>query len=180
VAEGETRPALLILSCTGAIPHDIDSNVVVADSLGWILAACHGSRNHRSSDDNDRDIMNTVSKLLSNYPVDSRNIYICGFSGMGVQALYELVAHPDLVHGVVSACAPARPFPALTPGALSGRAAYLVTRKEDWNLEGNKQWKQYFERLGAVANLLITEGEHQPGDARELLVGCRWVYQNSE
>lgn len=180
ITDNEVRPVLLILSCTGAVPHDLDSNLIVAESLGWLLVSCHRARNHRDPKANDRDIIRTLGKLLASYPADPCNIYICGFSGMGSQALYELVAHPDLIHGVIAACAPYRPAPILAPDALHGRAVYLVSREHDWNLEGNHYWRDYFRRLGAEVELVVTSGQHEPGDAAELLTGCRWAYRNSE
>ena len=79
----QTLPVLLILSCVGGVPHDIDSNMVIADSFGWMLVSCHGSRNHRSTAANEQDIMNTLTKLVRDYSVDEAHVYICGFSGMG-------------------------------------------------------------------------------------------------
>jgi predicted esterase len=172
-------PALLILSCVGATDQDLDSNRAIADSLGWILASCHGSRNHRTGADNDKDIMNTVSKLLSNYPVDSRHLYICGFSGMGIQALQEVVLRPEFFRGAVQSCAPWRELPPANPAALYRHAAYLVTREGDWNREGNERWQRYLEGLGVAAVLSVTEGNHESGGTAELLEGCRWLQENT-
>jgi len=173
------RPALLVLSCVGATSHDLDSNMVIADSLGWILASCHGSRNHRTGADNDQDIMKTLSKLLSGYPVDPDRIYICGFSGMGIQALDEVVLHPGFFRGAVQSCAPWRELPAPDAAITAGHAVYLITRQGDWNREGNGQWQRYFQGLGVTTKLVVTEGNHEPGGPKELLEGCRWLLDNT-
>lgn len=168
----------MILSCTGATEIDLDSNSVIAESLGWILATCHGSRNHRAALDNDRDILNTMTKLLRDYPVDAQRIYICGFSGMGSQSLDELIARPGLFRGAISSCAP---FGGGPNGIdLSGHAVSLITREEDWNREGNQRWKTYFDGAGAAVRLVVTEGKHEPGGPEELLDACRWIQANSE
>lgn len=172
-------PALLILSCTGAVPNDIDSNRLIADSLGWVLASCHRARNHRTAQENGNDIARTMSKLLNEYPVDPNNVFICGFSGMGAQALFELTAHPDLFRGAVTACAPQRRLPQENVDALVGHAVYLVSRKNDWNLAGNRILAQELSQAGVATKLVVTDGEHEPGDVWELLAGCRWVWNNT-
>lgn len=176
---GETAPALLILSCVGATPRDVDSNLVVSDSLGWILASCHGSRNHRSGEENDRDIMNTLGKLLSNCPVDRRRIYICGFSGMGAQSLLELILHPALFRGAVTSCSPGIELPLSSGQDYTSNAAYIVTRENDWNLDGNRSLRERLEQTGVSCRLAVTAGKHEPGGTDELLAGCRWLLDNT-
>ncbi|MBM3323563.1 hypothetical protein FJY69_08825 [candidate division WOR-3 bacterium] len=77
---------------------------LVGDSLGWVMATCHRTRNRRDVRLNDRDIVRTVTKLLANPRVDSNRVFLFGFSGQGVQALATMFLHPDLVRGVVAVC----------------------------------------------------------------------------
>jgi pimeloyl-ACP methyl ester carboxylesterase len=177
-AEG-SLPALVVLSCTGIAGSDLDSLTGVADSLGWILAGCHGSRNHRSGAVNDQDILATYAKLLRDFPVDGEHVYICGFSGMGSQALYELLRHPELFRGAVSTCAPSPGTADASSDALAGHAAYLVSREKDWNLERNRQIHGWFQAIGLTAKLVVTPGEHAPGGPDELLLGCQWLQDNT-
>jgi hypothetical protein len=178
--EGEKAPALLVLSCTGATERDLDSNLIIADSLGWILASCHGSRNHRSGADNDRDIMKTLSKLLQNYPVMRNRVYICGFSGMGGQSIEELVLHPELFRGAVTSCTPfGGDLPTRTDISYTNHAAYLVSREQDWNLQGNQMLREMLVSIEMATTLVVTPGKHEPGGPQELLTGCRWVLDNT-
>ncbi len=101
---GGRVPALVVLHCNGAVPKDLGTFRLVADSLGWIEATCHAARNHRGTDSNDVDVVRTIRKLLARYPVDSSRLFLFGFSGQGVQALATLLLHPELVRGVVAVC----------------------------------------------------------------------------
>ena len=180
VAEAGGRvPALLILHCNGAVPKDLDTFRLVADSLGWIEATCHATRNHRSTDSNDVDVVNTIRKLLTRYPVDSNRLFLFGFSGQGVQALATLFLHPDLVRGVVAVCPHSAAVPLAVWEELQGHAIYLVTRKQDWSRAENEKMYQLFNENGILTELITTPGEHGNGPASEVLTGCRWLGQTS-
>jgi predicted esterase len=172
-------PALLVLSCTGAVPHDLDSLRSVADSFGLVLASCHGSRNHRASPDNDRDIMNTFEKLVLEYRVDATRIFICGFSGMGAQSIYEAVTHPVEFRGALSACSPGMALSGLDPQAMSNSVFYLISRDKDWNLKGNQQMFAELQNLGITSTLQVFPGEHAPGPLEELFQGVDWLISHT-
>ena len=181
IAEAGGRvPALLILHCNGAVPKDLDTFRLVADSLGWIEATCHATRNHRSRDSNDVDIVRTIHKLLTRYPVDSSRLFLCGFSGQGVQASATLLLHPDLVRGVVAVCPHSAAVALAVWENLRGHAIYLVTRRQDWNRAESEKMYQLFGENGILTELVTTPGEHGNGPASEVLTGCRWLLQASE
>ncbi len=181
IAEAGGRvAALLVLHCNGAVPKDLDTFRLVADSLGWIAATCHASRNHRSPDLNDADVVCTIRKLLTRYPVDSSRLFLFGFSGQGVQALATLFLHPDLVRGVVAVCSHSAAVPLAVWEDLRGKAIYLVTRKQDWNRAENEKMYRLFNENGILSELVTTPGEHGNGPASEVLTGCRWLGQASE
>lgn len=174
-ADTVRSPALLVLSCTGIVRHDIDSLAPVADSFGLILAGCHGSRNHRTYPDNDRDIIRTFEKLVVQYPVDPARVFICGFSGMGAQSIQEVLSHPALFRGALSACSPAVDLSQADPGTLAGSRLYLISREKDWNLEGNRQMSLALQEMGTPSLLQIYPGEHAPGPIEELYQGITWL-----
>ena len=93
--------------------------------------------------------------------------------------MYEATAHPDLFRGAVSACSPYLQLPISDPGVLADHGIYLVSRQKDWNLTGNQQMYRQFQGLGIPSKLVITPGEHAPGNASELLDGCRWLWANT-
>ncbi len=167
-------PALLILSCTGATATDVDTCRIVADSLGWVLATCHATRNHRSGELNNQSIRKTLGKLRS-LPIDTTRVFVFGFSGQGVQALAALFCWPELIRGVVATCAHAGAVPLADWERLGNRYVYLVSRQKDWNRVQNEQMQQLFNSKGLVTKLVLTPGEHAPGSARELLTACRWL-----
>ena len=170
-------PALIILSCTGAGRADLDSLTFVADSLNLVLATCHASKNHRSANLNDADIMKTTEKLLTKYPVDASRVYVYGFSGQGVQAMLALFIHPDVFQGLVSACGHAGTLSMAQWQALgkSGKAIYLISRKKDWNLEQNRYLHDLFRANDIRDTLVILKGEHSPPPAREVFRACQWL-----
>lgn len=178
-ADTSRAPALLVLSCTGAVPHDLDSVRSVADSFGLVLASCHASRNHRMSLDNDRDIINTFQKLVMQYRVDATRIFICGFSGMGAQSIYEVVTHPSLFRGALSACSPGMNLTGLDPQAMSNSVFYLISRDKDWNLKGNQQMCADLQSLGITSTLTVLPGEHEPGPLGELFQGMGWLLSHT-
>jgi predicted peptidase len=178
-ADTSSAPALLVLSCTGAVPHDLDSLRSVADSFGLVLASCHGSRNHRTSQDNDRDIISTFQKLVMQYRVDALRIFICGFSGMGAQSIYEIVAHPALFRGALSACSPGMGLSGLDPQVMSSSVFYLISRDKDWNLKGNQQMYAELRNLGITSTLQVFPGEHSPGPLDELFQGVDWLLSHT-
>jgi predicted esterase len=180
VAEAGGRvPALLILHCNGAVPKDLDTFRLVADSLGWIEATCHATRNHRSTDSNDVDVVRTIHKLLTRYPVDSSRLFLFGFSGQGVQALAAMFLHPSLVRGVVAVCPHSAAVPLAVWDELHGHLVYLVTRQQDWNRADNEKMYRLFNENGLLTELKTTPGEHGNGPASEVLAGCRWLKQAS-
>ncbi len=168
-------PGLLILHCNGAGPADLDSFRLVGDSLGWVLATCHRSRNHRDMLLNDADITGTLRKLVSIETVDSSRVFIFGFSGQGVQALVSMFLHPDMVKGVVAVCAHRGALPLAVWETVAGHFVYLVTRTEDWNRAENEAMHQLFNSQGVVTELEMTGGEHGPGGREELLDACHWL-----
>jgi len=173
-------PALVILHCNGAVPKDLDTFRLVADSLNWVAATCHATRNHRSTDSNDFDIVRTVHKLAAQYPVDPNRVFLFGFSGQGVQALASMFLHPDLVRGVVAVCPHAGAVPLAVWEELQGHRAFLVTREKDWNRADNEKMYRLFNENGLVSLLWTTPGEHGNGPAVEVLTGCRWLSQESD
>lgn len=174
---GGRVPALLVLHCNGAVPKDLDTFRLVADSLGWVEATCHATRNHRSADSNDVDVVRTIHKLLTHYPVDSNRLFVYGFSGQGVQALATMFAHPDLVRGVVAVCPHAGAVPLAVWDELQGHLVYLVTRQQDWNRADNEKMYRLFNENGVLTEIKTTPGEHGNGPATEVLTGCRWLKQ---
>jgi predicted esterase len=172
-------PALLILHCNGAVPKDLDTFRLIADSMGWVVATCHASRNHRSADSNDVSIEQTLRKLLARHPVDSGRIFLYGFSGQGVQALATMFLHPELVRGVVAVCAHASAVPLAAWEQLQPNLVYLVTREQDWNRADNRKMFLLFNEKGVTTELRTTSGEHGNGPASEVLAGCRWLLQAS-
>lgn len=171
-------PALIITSCPGATQADLDSNRAIADSLGWVLAACAGTRNHRPAEDNDRDIFATYLKLVANHPVDKSRVFIYGFSGQGAQALMEVFSHPGLFRGAVAVCAHAGALPLARWETLSGQWFYLVTRRQDWNMMDNVKLHRLFQANGIRDTLVVTPGKHDPRTRRELFQACRWLDRN--
>lgn len=172
-------PALIYLDCGGATAKNLDSIKIIGDSLKWILATCHRSRNHRNSMLNDKDIFKTYQKLIKNYPVDSSRIFIYGFSGMGVQALMEMFLHPKQFKGVIAVCAHTGAMSFAQLENLKGHLIYLISRDKDWNLRENLLMHQEFQRYRIQDTLVITLGEHNIGDKFELLNACIWLNRNS-
>lgn len=181
LSPGATNPraALIILSCTGATRADLDSCKPIADSLGWILAACAKSRNHREALLNDYDIMAVHSQLLAKYPVDRNRIFIYGFSGQGVQALLSVFWHPECFRGALAICAHDGALELARPEALGDKLFYLVTRQKDWNREANFKMAAFFKKAGIADTLIITRGKHEPKGFGEVLKGCRWLEAKS-
>jgi predicted esterase len=181
IAEAGGRvPALLILHCNGAVPKDLDTFRLVADSLGWIAATCHATRNHRSTDSNEVDVVRTIHKLLTRYPVDSNRVFLFGFSGQGVQALATMFLHPNLVRGLVAVCPHSAAVPLAVWDELQGHLVYIVTREQDWNRAENEKMYKLFNENGVLTELTTTPGEHGNGPASEVLTGCRWLKQAVE
>jgi predicted esterase len=176
----ETRPAgrapaLVILSCVSATRVDLDTVRSVADSLGWTFATCHGPRNRRDSRSNDVDIVRTATKLLRRLNADPDRLFVFGFSGMGVQALASLCAHPDLLRGVAVTCAHRGGTEGADLSELSGNKVFLRTRTEDWNRADNNLMYRLMRGAGVEAKLVTDSGPHSIGPKRELLEACRWL-----
>jgi predicted esterase len=168
-------PALVVLSCNGALPVDLDTVKLVGDSLGWAMASCHATRNHRDLELNDADIIRTLDKLLDTLPVDPGRVFIFGFSGQGVQALAEMFLHPERFRGVVSVCGHRGTLGLARDAQFLDNLAVLITREQDWNRGENEQLAAALNGLGVPAELRVTPGEHEPGPALELLDACRWL-----
>lgn len=172
-------PALIILTCTGATPKDLDSIADIADSLHWLFATCHKSKNHRSIYLNDNDIMKTYEKLTRDYPTDVAQVYIYGFSGMGVQAMVELFWHPKNFRGVIAVCAHKGAMSFVKWPKLNDKLIYLISRKKDWNLDDNRQMDNQFKLNNISDTLVITPGKHTPPGHQELLDACSWLSDNA-
>ena len=178
INSNKPAPALLYLSCTGAIKSDLDSIKFIADSLGWILFSCHQSRNHRDVMLNDKDIMKTYYKLIKNYKIDTMRIFIYGFSGQGVQSLMEMFLHPTKFRGVHTVCAHTGAMSLAKWSSLKGHLAFLISREKDWNLQQNYQIDQAFKINGVKDTLVITPGEHGIGDKYEIFRAVKWLRKN--
>jgi poly(3-hydroxybutyrate) depolymerase len=172
---GKTAAGLVVLHCNGALPIDLDTMTNVADSLGWVMASCHATRNHRDLMLNDQDIVRTTRKLLSGFPVDSTRIFVFGYSGQGVQAMASLFLHPELYRGLAATCAHRASMPLAVWETLADKYVFLATRAEDWNRADNEQMHVELNEHGVKTGLSTTEGVHQPGPATELLKACRWL-----
>jgi predicted esterase len=180
VRQARTRvPALLVLHCNRATAADLDSFKNIGDSLGWVVATCHNSRNHQDIFRNDSAIVKTIDKLLRDCPADSGRIFLFGFSGQGIQALATMFLHPELVRGVVTVCAHTGALPLAEPERLTGNYVYLVTREKDWNRIANYQLNQSLNLWGVRCTLRVTPGEHGPGPWSEVLTGCRWLQRQT-
>jgi predicted peptidase len=171
-------PALLYLSCTGAIKSDLDSIKFIGDSLGWIIFSCHKTRNHRDAMQNDVDIIKTYNKAIKKYPIDTSRVFIYGFSGQGVQALLEMFLHPTKFKGVHTVCAHTGAMSLAKWSTLKNQLAYLISRQEDWNLQQNYQIDQAFKLNGIKDTLVITPGEHGIGDKFEIFRAIKWLKKN--
>ena len=178
-ADTSGAAALLVLSCTGATFLDLDSLAPVADSFGLILAGCHASHNHRTALENDRDILATYAKLAGRYRVDPTHIFICGFSGMGGQSILELVAHPSLFRGALSACSPQVSLVGPDQEPLADNACYLISREQDWNLKANRLMYRELQDMGVPSTLEVLPGEHAPGPIEELFQGLTWLFEHT-
>jgi predicted peptidase len=159
-------PALIVLNCTGATAEDVDSLIDVADSLHMIVATCHGSRNHRDVFLNDQDIMKTYGKLVGDYDIDPLRVFICGFSGMGVQAMMSLFLHASYFRGACAICAHRGAMKFAEGSEFEDRYIYLISREKDWNLDDNRQMHFQFRDYGIRDTLVITSGEHTSANQR--------------
>lgn len=174
------HPVLIVLSCTGATAEDLDSILFVADSLNIILATCHKSMNHRSVYLNDEDIMRTHEKLIREYPADVSRIFLYGFSGMAVQALFTLFRHAPLLRGIIAVCGHQGAMQFAETRELSDKYVYLISREKDWNLEDNQLMDSQFRNCAIGDTLVITHGEHAPPSKEELIEACIWLLNNTE
>ncbi|MCX7785363.1 MAG: hypothetical protein N2201_03935 [candidate division WOR-3 bacterium] len=171
-------PALLYLSCTGAVKSDLDSIKFIGDSLGWVLFSCHKSRNHRDVLLNDKDIVRTYQKAIRNYPIDTTKVFIYGFSGQGVQALLEMFLHPTMFRGVITECAHAQVLLFAPWDRLKNNLIFLISREKDWNLNANILMHQKFQEHGIKDTIAVTPGEHSIGTAQDLFKAVKWLRQN--
>ena len=172
---GKMKITLLYLSCTGGKQEDIDTARFVADSLGWNIAVCSNSKNHRNPELNEQDILNLVEELIEYPQVDPYKIVIYGFSGQGAQALATALKFPQKFGGIITQCAHQGLLSKPDWQGAAGMPVLLITRQQDWNRESNEEMAQTFEKSGLQVKLLITTGEHKIGDAKELLENCKMM-----
>jgi len=173
----EPVPALIYLSCTGGKPWDIDSVRAVNDELGWAIATCGKSRNHRAGNLNEADILRLRDKLEMTEQVDKNRIYLFGFSGQGAQAVGTALRHPNRFAGAIIDCAHTGSISHFDPKASAHQAFYIITKIGDWNREHNEQLHKHFANYGIRDTLIIDEGEHAIGPAADVLRGCTWLQQ---
>ncbi len=166
-------PTLIYLSCTGGSWSDLDTARVVADSLGWNVAVCARSKNHRDPALNEQDILALVDELLSFPQVDPRGIVLFGFSGQGAQALATALRWPIRFAGVITECAHHGLIRNPNWRDAAGMPVVLITRENDWNRQSNEDMAAAFERNLLEVRLIVTPGPHRIGDSRELLSACR-------
>ncbi len=174
------HPALIVLSCTGATAEDLDSILLIADSLDIVLSTCHKSMNKRGVYLNDEDIMRTYEKLIREYPVDVSRVFLYGFSGMAVQALTTLFWHTPQFRGVIAVCSHKGAMPFAEWSELSDKYIYLISREKDWNLGDNQLMHSQFRNCAIGDTLIITHGEHTPLSKEELLDACIWLLKKTE
>lgn len=176
ISKAKTKaPALIILHCDGATAADLDTFKEIGNSLEWIIATCHATRNHRDVFKNDSSMLRTIAKLIKNYSVDSERIFLFGFSGQGVQALATLFMHPEIVRGVIAVCAHAGTQVQIEPRELQNSFVYLITRERDWNRTANLLLYENFNLWRIRCTLNITPGEHSRASCREVHTGCVWL-----
>ncbi len=178
-APGTYYPVLFYLSCTGATGADLDSLRPLADSLGLIVASCHQSRNHRDLIINDLDIMATYEKLVRDYPVDPDRIFIYGFSGQAVQAMYAQFKHPRQFRGVFAVCGHEGAMPGARMSDLKGKTFYLMTREEDWNLKANRIMYTRLLTGGVSVTLFVGPGPHGPPGLQDFYRAMAWLLEDS-
>ncbi len=167
--QGKRNKTLLYLSCTGGNKGYIDSLRHIYDSLGWNIAVCGKSKNHRDPALNENDILLLVNELLQYPQVDSYGIVIYGFSGQGAQALATALKFPLLFGGVITECAHHGLLNSIDWKYAIGLAVLLVTRETDWNRKANEQIEKVFLGKNLNVRLLITAGEHRISSFPELL-----------
>lgn len=173
--DGVRHRTLLYLSCTGGKDADLDTAMLVFDSLGWNIAVCAKSRNHRDPRLNEQDILNLVDELLTYPQVDSYGIVLYGFSGQGAQALMTAMNFPQKFAGVIVQCAHHGLMNNPDWQNAQGLPIILVSRETDWNRPSNERMAALFSEKGVKVQLLITPGEHRIGNAEELLSECRML-----
>jgi predicted esterase len=174
----EPVPALIYLSCTGAKPENIDSVKSLADSLGWAIATCAKSRNHRDGMKNEVDIINLVSKLKETLKVDPERIVLFGFSGQGAQAWGTALRHPNLIRATVTQCAHTGGITWFSPKASKDQLFYIITRTQDWNYPFNDHFEKTMKEKGIATYFEQTPGEHAIGPHSKILRSCRWIEEN--
>jgi predicted esterase len=168
-------PGLVVLSCVGARKVDLDTVADIADSLGWVFGTCAGPRNRRDSRLNDADIVRAATALARAHGADPSRLFVYGFSGMGVQALASLCAHPELLRGAAATCAHRAGIAGADLSLLEDDKVFLRTRTEDWNRADNGLMFRLLREAGVEATLVTDSGPHSIGPKRELLAACRWL-----
>ncbi len=171
--DGKKHETLLYLSCTGGSEADIDTAKIVFDSLGWNIAVCAKSKNHRDFSLNEQDILNLMDELLTFPEVDTYKIIVYGFSGQGAQALGTVLKFPLKFAGVITQCAHHGDIQNPDWDNAIGLSVLLVTREDDWNRSSNEQMAQIFDKNGLNVKLMMTPGKHGIGNAKELFEECK-------
>jgi len=171
----EPVPVLIYLSCTGGKPWDIDSVRAVNDRLGWAIATCGKSRNHRSTALNEADILRLQAKLEMTGQIDKSKMFLFGFSGQGAQALGAALRYPELFAGAITDCAHTGGITHFGPEISANQLFYIITKTDDWNRQHNENLHALFVDYGIRDTLIITPGEHGIGPASEVFDGCSWI-----
>jgi len=170
---GKQKGTLLYLDCNGGSIEDIDTSRFVFDSLGWNIAVCGKSKNHRSAIINREDILALVDYLQSLPQVNPLRIVIFGFSGQGAQAIGTALQFPNLFGGIITECAHHGGITNPNWNDAGGLPIILITRETDWNREHNERMADLLTQNGLIVQLIVTEGEHHIGDSSELFEACK-------
>lgn len=136
---------------------------------------------------NDADILNrreplallAAQNVMDRYPVDSRQVYIGGFSGGSRVALRIALGYPDLFHGVLlnagsdpigAAEAPIPPVELFQTFQMSTRLVYLTGQQDTVNLDkdGGSQLSMRNWCVFNVDALEIPRSGHEVADAISL------------
>lgn len=170
-------PVLVYLSCTGGKPWDVDSLREISEKMGWGLATCGKSRNHRDPRHNEMDILKIVYKIRRITVIDTTKIFLFGFSGQGAQALGFALRHPELIRGTITDCAHHGLITQFDPFASRHQLFYLITRELDWNRYHNELLYNAFVINHIKDTLIIAPGEHDIGPRSEIFEGCLWFIE---
>lgn len=173
-------PALIYLSCTGGKPWDVDSVRTIYNSLGWSIATCGKSRNHRSAGENEMDILNLLFKIRAMKAVDEKRIFLFGFSGQGAQALGTVLRYPEFIRGAITECAHLGNVTVFDPIGSANQVFFITTREEDWNRPHNEAFHRALTENRIADTLVVNPGEHGIGPAEGVFRACKWIDGKTE